>query len=128
MIPFKEAAELAVESLRHRVMNRPQLGFWMIRMRRGGPEMPACIALSDHEPGNAGNKLDTGPILVANVGYEERDPIEVWSMKGRAITEAEYRFEMARVAWVRAHAMDEPEATPRKPVDLAALRPIGPEE
>ncbi len=100
----------------------------MVRLRRDGPEMPAAIETCTHEPGNPDNKLDSGPILVANIGYEERDPIEVWSMKGRPITEAEYRYEMARVAWVRDYQSDAPEAHPRTPVSLTEISPIGPND
>ncbi len=100
----------------------------MVRLRRLGPEMPASIAEIEHEPGNPDNHLDTGAILVANIGYEERDPIEVWNMVKRPISDADYRFHMARVDWVREHAPDEPEAKPRKAVDLTTLRAIGPDE
>ncbi len=126
--PALKPARLPVSVEEYRVLSQPKPGFWMIRLRSRSPEMPAAIEECHHEPGNSENKLDTGPILVANIGYEERDPLDVWHRRGREIGEADYKFQMARLAWVRTHAPDEPEAAPSKAVDLGAVPPIGPEE
>ncbi len=99
----------------------------MVRLRRFAPEMPASIAWCDHEPGNTDNLLSTGPILVANIGYEEVDPERLWNMVKRPIRYDDYKYFMARADWVRQYAPDEPEAAPRRAVDLTKLPALGPE-
>ncbi len=127
-LPALKPTRLPVGVEEYRIRSQPSPGFWLIRLRTRSPEMPAAIVECHHEPGNPENNLDTGPILVANVGYEERDPLDLWHRRGREITESEYKFQMARVAWVRDHSPSEPEAAPRKAVDIPSLRPIGPYE
>lgn len=109
-----------------RILNNPEPGYWMVRWKRGAPEMPAAIVECNHEPGNPENLLERS-ILVANHGWREVDPMEIWTRKGRPITEAEYRFQLARAEYADAHAPDEPEAAPRTAVDLTAIPPVRPE-
>jgi hypothetical protein len=101
----------------------------MVRLTRYGPEIPASITRIDHEPGDPDNKLDTGPIFVANIGLKEVDPLRVWWMaRRRRISEAEHRYQMARLAWMRDYDPFRPEMVPTEPVDLASLPPIGPRD
>jgi hypothetical protein len=118
--------------LRLTLQYRPEAircGYWMSRLVGGGPEMPACILLVDHEPGNPENVLDTGPILVAAIGLDDVEPYKVLAMRERReITEEEYDFQMQRLAWIRDYAPAEPEARPARAVSIAELKPVGPRE
>jgi len=100
-----------------RIINDPQPGHWMVRLVRGGPYVPAKIERINHEPGNPANKLDTGPVLLALIGGEPVDPLEIWHRRGRAIGAAEYAYQLEDYLWCRAHAPDEPKANPRTPID-----------
>lgn len=106
----------------------PECGFWMMRARRNGPEVPASIGQIDHEPGDPENKLDTGPVFIASIGLRDVDPFDVWWRSKRPISEAEFRYQMARLTWARDYDPSQPELNPRRAVDLGALPPIGPSE
>jgi hypothetical protein len=98
-------------------------------MVKGGPLLPASITRIDHEPGNPENLLDTGPIMIANIGYREADPLAVWvGRRERPLTKEEYRLRMAQLAWDRDFDPNSPAVQPRKRVDVRELKPIGPNE
>src|SRR5262249_8083999 len=107
-----------------RIIGQPEPGYWMVRLVRGGPEVPACIALMTvaDEPGNP--REDRSSYLAAFIGGEPVALSDVWERKGRPVTEAEYRFQLADAAWAKAHAPQEPKADPTRKIDLTALRPI----
>jgi hypothetical protein len=113
------------------VAHEPQPGFWEFQYVRGGPVLPAAIYRIDHEPGSEGdedgaNMLET-PILIANIGYREVDPLKVWGGRRlRSITEAEYSLAMDQLAWDRDFDPSAPVARPKERVDLGTLKPIGP--
>lgn len=107
-----------VEPLRH--IDTPQPGFWMVRLVKGGPEVPAAIQweLTRHEPGNPTNRMERSPILTARI-QGEIVPVEmVWLRRGRPITEAEFRFQIADTEWAKTYAPAEPKANPKAPIDL----------
>lgn len=111
-----------------RDITKPQPGYWMLRLTRGGPEVPAAIIRVDlsHEPGNPENQLDRWPLerLVAYIGGREVPIERVWERRGRAITKDEYSFQLADAAWARQHAPDEPKANPEQRIDLNAIKTI----
>ena len=100
----------------------PRPGHWLIRLTKGGAEVPARIASARCEPGTD-NLLSTGPILVAEIAGAPADPLDVWLKPGRAILPAEYAFRMAEAAWLREHAPADPKARPREKADIAAMEP-----
>jgi hypothetical protein len=111
------------------VAHEPECGMWEFRMVKGGPVVPARISRIDHEPGDPENLLDTGPILIANIGYREADPIDVWvGRRERVLTEEEYALRMAQLAWDCDFDPTAPAVQPRKPVDVREIKPIGPSE
>ena len=111
-----------------RTLNRPRTGYWLVRLRRNGPEIPAAIVSITHEPGNAENILSTGPVFVANIGFTEVDPLYVWHRKGRPISQEDYNLAMAQLAWDRNWDSAAASLRPFDPVDLTAIPPLGPEE
>lgn len=100
-----------------RQMSRPEVGFWMIKLSRGGVEVPASISYCDHEPGEPDNKLET-PFLDAEIAGDRVPPNEVWHRRGRQITAQEHAFQVADMQHAKAYRPGDPKAEPRKPIDL----------
>lgn len=100
-------------------------GWFMGRIVKGGPEVPAMIQRIDHEPGDSSNKLDTGSILVAAIGGKDADPLDVMIMWGRRdIDEAEYRYRVADLQWTQQWSPEEAHAQPRRRVDWRKIPPV----
>jgi hypothetical protein len=87
-----------------------------VKLRSGAVEVAARIFWCDHEPGEPENKLER-PFLDAEINAERVPPSWVWERRGRAITEADYRYLIALGKWAREHAPHEPAANPREAVD-----------
>lgn len=75
-----------------RRIDDPQVGFWMVRLVKGGREVPACIQYESttSEPGNPENLMERSPMLTARINGEIVDTGEVWERRGREISKAEY--------------------------------------
>lgn len=103
-----------------RAIAPPKIGYWLMRMVKKGPEVPASIQWEQttNEPGNPDNVMERSPILTARINGELVAWDRVWDWAKREIDENEYRFRLADAAWARAHAPHEAIANPRKPVDL----------
>lgn len=99
-----------------RVISQPQPGFWAVRLRSRAVEVAARIWWCDHEPGEPENKLDQ-PFLDAELNGVRVPPSRVWEMRGRVITEAEYRFLIADRKWAAEYSPNDPAAQPDQPVD-----------
>ena len=102
--------------------NHPHCGWWLVRRGRYTAEVPAAIWRIEHEPGNPGNILDTGPILLAAIAGEDADPLTIWMMRKRPISEAEYRYRVADQAWLQRARPDDPKVSPRRAVDLSTMK------
>jgi hypothetical protein len=105
-----------------RPIDAPQPGFWMIRLVKGGPEVPARIFryVTTHEPGNPDNAMERSPSLVAEIAGEPTELDDVWLRSGRAIDEAEYRFQVADHAHAREWRPRDAKSQPRRAIDLMA--------
>lgn len=103
-----------------RVLGDPQPGFWMVRLVKGGPRVPAMICRQPHEPGNPFNPLDRSPrsMLHAEIDGQAADVDHVWGMRGEPIDEAEYRYQVDLGRWAKHHAPGHPRADPRSRIDL----------
>lgn len=104
----------------------PRPGFFIIKLHKRAPPVPARIYLCDHEPGEPDNKLDTGSILMAEIAGRNADPLDVWCAAGgrRDMTPKE----LAAVTWGRQYEAPDPRHNPHKAVDLAEQPPLFPEE
>ena len=106
------------------INQRPQIGQWLTRLVKSGPEVAVAIEMRavEHEPDEPGNDMrgSRSPTMVGIVENKVVDPWAVWRMSlyGRAITRAEYEFRIANAAWARQHAPDEPIAKPREKIDF----------
>lgn len=105
---------------RWRRMDRPQEGFWLVRQVKGGPRVPAAIMVvhTTQEPGEPGNLMERSPFVAAFVAGEPVAVDVVWLHRGESITEADYNFRVADIEWAKEHAPDEPQAQPRRRIDL----------
>lgn len=104
-----------------RRMDRPEPGYWLMRLVRNGPRMPAAIFWHETtgEPGEPENTMHgTRPrFLSAMIAGKVVALDDVWLRRGDTITKAEYDFRVADAEWSRQHALDEPQAQPHKPIN-----------
>ncbi|MBN9497826.1 MAG: hypothetical protein J0H39_13805 [Alphaproteobacteria bacterium] len=105
-----------------RPIDAPQPGFWMVRLVKGGPEVPARIYrhVTAREPGNETNAMERSPFLAAEIAGETVALDDVWLRTGRPIDEAEYRFQIADHAHAREWRPRDAKAQPRRAIDLMA--------
>lgn len=108
----------------NRRMDAPQPGFWLMRQVKGGPRVPASIQMvhTTFEPGDVGNRMDRSPFLAAFIAGEPVALDEVWLRRGEPTTKADHDFRVADLRWAREHSPDEPQAQPRKSIDLMTAR------
>ena len=109
-----------------RIINRPEPGYWLTRLVRGGIEVPAAI-IRHHttaEPGEPGNPMERSPFLAAHLNGEVVHLHQVWERRGREITSAEYEYRLRVKTWATAHAPEAPEANADRQMDLNLLPPV----
>lgn len=99
-----------------RRIDAPAPGHWMMRLCKGGVEVPACLSW---EPTPA------GPLaLVARIRGEVVDVDAVWLHRGRPVTKAWHDYMLALARWCDENDPDNPYAHPRKPIDFNRMRPV----
>ncbi len=97
------------------IIDRPQPGFYRTRLVKGGPWVAARIWWDD-------SIQDRPAMLLGEVAGEEADAWSLWPrVVGQQIAENEYRFMTADADWCRQNAPDEPQANPRRAVDLRTM-------
>lgn len=114
-----------------RIINRPQPGFYRLRLCRGGAWSYCRIAYGPATDPETGAPLDRPWLWEVwqgglAIGRASPDPVaagvmQIW-IGGRPITEAEYRAGCARAIWAREHRPDLPEARPERRADVGAMR------
>ena len=109
-----------------RKMLDPQPGFWLVRLAKGAPQVPAAIVRvhTTAEPGNPANLMERSPFLAAFVAGEPVDLDAVWQRRGEPITEAEYNFRIADLEHAKAWRPDDPRGKPREAVDWQNVLPF----
>lgn len=107
-------------------------GYWLIRLRKGAPLVPARTYLTNAEPGNPENILDRFPLpyLAGEIMGEVADPLDIFAaperrplrpliIKGVHLSIAEhYGFLVADAQHAAQYRKDDPLAQPLKKVDL----------
>jgi DNA polymerase-1 len=83
---------------------QPRPGYYYTRLVRGGPKVPVQI-------------WEDGGAILCRLGDRDADAAKLWPFL-RWIEEAEYRHMLDTARWATAHAPNEPEANPDRPVDL----------
>ncbi len=111
-----------------RNIDRPEPGFWMVKLAKGGVDVPARIFRETcaAEPGDPENRMERPAFLVAEILGEVATLDDVWLRRGRAIEAAEYRFQVADFAHAQAWRPHDPKHAPRAAVDLSSLPPLYP--
>jgi hypothetical protein len=127
-------AEAVTDSVRdyyreHRELLVP--GYWAIKLRTGGPPVPARTYECDHEPGNPENKLDRWPLpfIAGEIAGDVADPLDIFAARSRAplrprgglTIEQEYRYQVADIRHARQWRRDDPIANPTHRVRLSRL-------
>lgn len=112
--------------------NDPQPGFFLTRLVKGGPLMPAriwrpCVCTVNGGEDGAEHDwqptCDRNPPLAAEVNGQPHDVDRVW-MSRDVITEAEYRYLMDTAAWDRANDPTAPMANPAQPINPLTVKPL----
>ena len=107
---------------------KPQVGYYKLRLVKGGPFVPARIIRICHcTIGAEGDRphewfftCDRYPPLSAEINGQEADVARVWAY-GRKIKPSEYDHLTALREWAKRHAPQEPEANPRHAPDLMSM-------
>lgn len=120
---------MANTEVRH--IDRPQPGFFKLRMCRGGAWSFFRIAYGPAADPETGTPMDRPWLWEVwqdglQIGRASPDPVAAGVMPiwigGLPITEAEYRAGCARAIWAREHRPDLPEARPERRADLVTMR------
>jgi hypothetical protein len=114
-----------------RRIDRPEPGFFKLRLVRGGPFVAAVIFMPcpmvpadpDIHPGEWCTPLDRSRHLEARIDGRPAAPDRVW-IGGRPIDSREYRYLIEGAAWDRSYAPEAPAANPTRAIDLTQLPPI----
>lgn len=108
------------DMLQSRVIDQPQPGFFLLRLVRKGPWVPAAIC-HDSDGWHA--------VINGERGDSHADPahapgvFRIWH-GGRVCTEAEYHHRLHVRAWAEQHMPQHPAAQPRAAIDLQSLPPL----
>lgn len=101
--------------------------YYLMRLVRHGPLVPARQQWLDHEPGELSNKRDRGGLLeLVDIAGEVRPPEELherlhwprghWKFC-QPIAEAEYHYLLERLRWAEENEPDDPALAPRRRID-----------
>lgn len=112
-----KALHLAVEA----EFETPHCGWFLARMARGGPPVPARIWLEQEVCQETGELL-SDEVLKCEINGELRDPFEAWHWLFREpITESQYNYLMARKEYAETWAPTEPSANPYQKTDWSKV-------
>jgi hypothetical protein len=120
-----------------RVLIRPEPGFYVMRLARGAPLVPALIyqlcpmvmpqpsVAGEPHPDDWCRPLDRSPKYRAQIDGKPIAIDQVWTARSlRAISPAEYQFRIGELRqWARVRPRM-PEARPQLRVNLAVLPPL----
>ena len=93
-----------------RDITRPAQGWWLLRLVRGGPLVPACIRYeaTQHAPGEPDNPIERPGCLVAYIAGQPVPLHDVWERKGQEIDGQEYAYQLAVLLWRQQHEAADP--------------------
>jgi len=102
--------------------DKPEPGFYAVKLVKGGPEVGALI---DKVGGFWLAKIEEDWVGEPTDDPQLADGVQQIWLFGRRITAQEHDFMLARAAYARHHDPQSPWANPRKPLDLKSIPPIG---
>jgi len=98
------------------IHDEPQPGWFKRKLVRGGPFVAVEIWME--QPVEDGELL-APEVLRCEIDGVAADPHDQWTyVADNPISEAQFRHMRADARWVKAHAPDEPAASPREPINL----------
>lgn len=105
-----------------RAVDKPEPGFFRLRLIKGGPWVPAQI----RRVGTEWHATIAGVLSVYQSELDDScpsDAVAVWRIwhGGKEINEDDYQLMLQRMAWARRDMPDHPAANPDKPVDMTKL-------
>ena len=103
-----------------RAIVKPEPGWFRTRMVRKGPWVPARIYCEPATDPLTGELMERPAMLLAEINGRPCEPERVWQFCW-PITEDEYRFMLANIAWAEQHAPRDPAANPERAIDLNAI-------
>lgn len=115
-----------------RAIERPETGYFVTRLVRGGPEVPARIwrpcactvnGGDDQQCHDWRDTCDRYPHLQGEIDGTYADLWRVWT-GGRRTTESHWRYMTDVARWAETHAPQDPTANPKQPIDLGAMPPV----
>jgi hypothetical protein len=109
----------------------PEPCFMKMRLKRGGPWVPALIWLpcpfvvplpaeETPAPEEWCRPHDRSRVLRGRIGERDANPAEVWE-RGYLISAKEYHWRLGLLQWAARHAPEQPEANPRQRAALERL-------
>ncbi|MDE2232541.1 MAG: hypothetical protein KGJ90_00215 [Patescibacteria group bacterium] len=80
-----------------RRLDKPECGYWVMTLCRGGPEVVACIIFVQTiiEEGT-NNLMDRSPFMIGVINGEIVSVDDVWTRRGRPISEEEYYARLSK--------------------------------
>lgn len=108
--PTNRAPAKPVDRGAARSISHPQPGYWLMRLVKAGPLVPAAIIKFEtrYEPDS----------LAAFICGDQVPLDDVWLRRGEPITKEEYEFRVADQAWAKQWAPEEAQAKPDQPINL----------
>jgi hypothetical protein len=98
------------------VNDEPQCGYYMRRLVKGGPYVPARIWLEQEIDGSG--ELLVEEVLRCEVNGLWKNPQEQWSyLAGHPISLEEYDFMRAYARWAERYSPNDPIVNPHKAID-----------
>lgn len=96
-------------------IDRPQPGYYRLKLIRNGPWVGARIWIDDSIP-------ERPAVMLATMGGKDADPMALWPrVCGEPISEQDYRYLMGVKDWAEKYDRTAPEASPHKPIDFNQL-------
>lgn len=110
----------------HRRIDRPEPGYWKIRLAKGVPHVATSIIRVPYVPEGDGEeaRMERGPHFEAFIDGEPARPMDVWLRFGEPITKDEHDAMLRSAAKARRETPLSPQANPRQPIDINTTKPV----
>ena len=110
--------------------DKPEEGYYALKLVKGGPEVAACIfrvpATGPEHALYAWHAMaDDEQLGITHEDPQLADGVQQVWLFGRRVSQQEYDFMLARARHAKLHDPQSPWANPRKPLDLKSIPPIG---
>lgn len=125
--------EAVSDAVRDYLSDHPELavaGYWLVRLRKGTPLLPAkTYWFDDLDPEN---EILGWPLMAGEIAGEPANPLDIFAVyredmpSDRLTQAAEYAWRVADLTHAKAWRPDDPLAAPHRRVRLTQIPPIAP--